>query len=216
MAQPARTAATPTPTAAGVATYLRAHPTFLSEHPELYRALTPPRRIHGEALADHMAAMLVAERAHGTEMAARADGVLAAGRAAAGLAGRVQAAVLALIAADHVFECVTAELPSVLAVDAVSLCSEAELPGTRTLPAGMVDTLLGGRAGAFRAAPTDVALLHGEAAGLAKVDALVRVPLAGAPALLALAARDAAALDPAQGIGGLAFLGRAIAAALLR
>ena len=216
MAQPARAAATPAPTAAGVAAYLRAHPTFLAEHPELYRALTPPRRIHGEALADHMAAMLASERAHGTEMAARADNVLAAGRAAAGLAGRVQAAVLALIAADQVFECVTAELPTVLAVDAVSLCAEAELPGTRAVPPGTVDRLLGGRAGAFRDAPTDVALLHGEAAGLARVDALVRVPLAGAPAMLALAARDVMALDPAQGVGGLAFLGRVIAAALLR
>jgi len=183
VAQPAR-AASPAPTAAGVAAYLRAHPSFLADHPELYRALTPPRRTHGEGLADHMAAMLVAERAHGLQMATRADDVLAAGRAAAGLAGRVQEAVLALIASDHVFECVTAELPTVLAVDAVSLCSEAELPGTRPLPAGMVDGLLGGRAGAFRSAPTDATLLHGEAAGLAKVDALVRVPLAGAPALL--------------------------------
>ena len=217
MAQTARNVpAGPAPTAAGVAAYLRAHPSFLADRLDLYRALTPPRRVHGEALADHMAAMLEAERAHGRDMAAQADGVLAAGRAAAGLAGRVQGAVLALIAADSVFECVTSELPAVLAIDSVSLCSEADLPGARKLPEGTVEALLGGRGGIFRPAPTDAALLHGEAAALARVDALVRVPLAGAPALLALGARDGAALDPAQGLGALVFLGRVIAAALLR
>ncbi len=63
------TAARPLPDAAEsdlVAAFLRAHPAWLAEHPELYRLLAPPRRVHGEALADHMAAMLRAERAHAT------------------------------------------------------------------------------------------------------------------------------------------------------
>ena len=54
-----------------VAAFLRAHPEFLAERPELYRALTPPRRVHGEALADHMAAMLIAEREYAGAMAER-------------------------------------------------------------------------------------------------------------------------------------------------
>jgi len=84
--------------AALVEAFLRANPGWLADHPELYRVLVPPNRVHGEALADHMAAMVRAERVHAAAMAARADSVLAAGRAAAGLAQRVQAAVLALIA----------------------------------------------------------------------------------------------------------------------
>ncbi|MFC7608648.1 hypothetical protein [Teichococcus aestuarii] len=52
-----------------VAAWLRAHPGFLAEQPELYRLLAPPRRVHGEELADHMAAMLSAERAASREMA---------------------------------------------------------------------------------------------------------------------------------------------------
>ncbi len=199
-----------------VAAFLRARPRFLAERPELYRALVPPERIHGEAMADHMLAMLRAERQHAAAMAERADGVLAAGRAAAGIAARVQVAVLALIGAQDVAECVDHALPGLLALDAAALCMEADGSGARRLPVGTVSGLLGGRDVVFRAAPGDAVLVHAEAARLARRDALVRVPWAGAPALLALVSRDEAPLDPAQGIGALAFLGRAVGAALGR
>lgn len=199
-----------------VAAFLRARPGFLAERPELYRALVPPQRIHGEVLADHMMAMLRAERRHAAAMAERADGVLAAGRAAAGLAVRVQGAVLALIEAPDVADCVAHALPGVLAVDAASLCLEAEAAGARSLPPGTVNRLLGGRDVVIRDTPDDAVLLHGEAARLARRDALARVPWSGAPALLALVSRDPAALDAVQGSGALSFLGRAVGAALSR
>jgi len=202
-----------------VAAFLRAHPAWLAEHPELYRLLAPPRRVHGEALTDHMAAMLRAERAH-------AMALIDAGRAAAGMAGRVQAAVLALMRAADPAECVSAELPGLLGIDAVALCAEEARPGCHHLPANTVRRLLDGRDVVFRAAPSDAQLtdprsadalmLHAEAARLALHDALVRIPGAGAPMLLALASRDARALDPAQGSHALGFLGRAVAAALGR
>jgi uncharacterized protein YigA (DUF484 family) len=199
-----------------VAAFLRANPSWLADHPELYRVLVPPRRVHGEQLADHMVAMVRAERAHAAAMAERADGVLAAGRAAACLAGRVQEAVLALLRSCDPLDCVNGEIPGVLAVDSVHLCIEALLPGTRPLPEGTVTRLLEGRQVLFRDTATDARLLHAEAAGLAGHDALVRVPGEGPPALLALLARDKWALDPVQGAGALAFLGRAVAAALGR
>jgi uncharacterized protein YigA (DUF484 family) len=201
---------------AEIAAWLRAHPRFLAERPDLYRWLAPPERVHGEVLADHMAAMLRAERAHAAAMAERADGVLAAGRAAAGLSARVQEAVLALIRSGHPADCVATELPALLGVDAAALCVEALLPGTRPLPEGTVARLLGGRAVRFRDAPEEARLLHAEAAELAQHDALVRIPGEGPPALLALVARDRRALDPGQGAGALTFLGRAVAAALGR
>jgi len=198
-----------------VAAFLTAHPRFLADRPALYRVLAPPRRVHGEGLADHMAEMVRAERAHAAAMAERADGVLAAGRAAAGMTARVHEAVLALIGAGDIAECVAAVFPAVLAVDAAALCIEAALPGAHTLPAGTVARLLGGRAVAHSSDPAEARLLHGEAAGLARHEALVRVP--GEPAaLLALSAREHWTLDPAQGAGALAFLGRAVAAALGR
>jgi uncharacterized protein YigA (DUF484 family) len=205
--------------AALVAAFLRDHPSFLAENPELYRVLLPPMRVHGEVLADHMAAMLRAERGHAAAMADRADGVLAAGRAAAGLAARVQAAVLALIRAGDPADCVSAEMPGILAVDAAALCMEDPdglMQGVRRLPPGKIAALLGARDVVFRDAPPDSVLLHAEAAALARHDALIRVPGAGPDAIVALVTRDSRTLDPGQGAGALAFLGRAVAAALGR
>ncbi len=204
------------PTVAEVAAFLRAHPRFLADHPDLYLGLAPPERVHGERMADHMVAMIRAERIHAAAMAERADDVLAAGRAAAGLAARVHEAVLALIQADSAAECIAAEFPALLAVDAAALCAEAPLEGARLLPPGTAARLLGSRAVLFRDAGSDAPLLHGEAAELARHDVLVRIPGEGPPALLALVARDRAVLDPSQGAGALTFLGRAIAAALRR
>jgi hypothetical protein len=212
-AAPLQTAAL---TAAEVAAFLRAHPRFLADDPDLYRFLAPPERVHGEPLADHMLAMLRAERIHASAMAERADGVLAAGRAAAGLAARVQEAVLALICAGCAAECIAAEFPALLAVDAAALCAEAPLGGARLLPEGTIARLLGSRAVLFRDAGSDAKLLHAEAALLARHDVLVRIPGEGPAALLALVARDRAVLDPSQGAGALSFLGRAVAAALRR
>ena len=199
-----------------VVVFLRARPNFLASRPELYRVLAPPARVHGEVLADHMAALLGAARAEADAMAARADGVLAAGRAAAGLAQRVQEAVLLLIGAGNAAECVAAEFPAALAVDAASLCAERAMAGVREVPRGYVAALLGGRGAVFRAGAVPDLALHGEAVKLAGHEALVRIPGDGPPMLLALAARDGATLDPAQGTGALGFLGRALAVALGR
>jgi uncharacterized protein YigA (DUF484 family) len=199
-----------------VAAFLREHPHFLAERPELYRALEPPARVHGERLADHMAAMLTAERVFAGEMAERADGVLAAGRASAGMALRVQEAVLALIRSDNAPDCIAGVFPALLAVDAASLCLEADMAGARPLAPGQVARLVGHRAVVFRPGGEDALALHGEAARLARHEALLRVPGEGPPALIALAARDAGPLDSSQGPGPLAFLARAVAAALGR
>ena len=200
---------TDAPGAAFVEAFLRANPAWLAKRPELYGVLEPPRRLHGDGLADHMAAMLQKQRE-------RADGLLAAGRATAGLAARVQDAVLALLRSSDPADCVGNEMPGILGLDAAQLCAETDLPGSRRLPEGTVARLLDGRQVVFREAPGDAGLLHAEAAGLARHDALVSVPGHGPPALLALLARDRHMLDPTQGIGPLAFLGRAVAAALGR
>jgi uncharacterized protein len=192
-----------------VEAFLRANPAWLAEHPELYAILEPPRRQHGDGIADHMAAMLRLQRG-------RVDKLVAAGRATAGLAARVQEAVLALFRSADPADCVSSEMPGILAIDAAHLCGECDQAGTRHLPAGTVARLLDGRQVVFRDAPSDARLLHAEAAGLAHHDALVHLPGAGPPALLALLARDRSMLDPAQAAGPLGFLGRAVAAALGR
>jgi uncharacterized protein YigA (DUF484 family) len=226
MTHPLPAAAVPSPElqAEEVEAFLRAHPGFLSERPDIYRVLVPPRRLHGESLADHMAAMLAMERNRARAMEAEVRSALEAGRAGAGLALRVRLAVLALMRAQDVMEAVTQEVPALLGVETCSLAAEpgagpGALPATMIrLPHGAVARLVGhGRDAVVRSAPTDVELLHAEAAPLVTRDALARVPLPlGPPALIAVGARDPAALPGRQTVTVLAFLGRAVAAALSR
>ncbi len=169
--------------------------------------LAPPVRVHGEILADHMAAIVDALRQE-------AASLLASSRARALLVARVNQAVLALLRTADPLEAVHTEWPGLLGVDAVSFCTETPCAGARTLPPGTVKALLGGRKVMVRALPRDCSPLHGEAAALAAYDALIAVPLSSNPALLALAARDAGSLNPAVSSAELAFLGSALAAAI--
>ncbi len=194
-----------------VAAFLRANPGWLAAHPELYAVLDPPRRLHGEALTDHMAAMLAQARRNGTDAAAGR-------RAADGFTQRVQDAVLSLMRAPDPAWSLHHDLPGLLRVDSVRLSAEgAELsvaPGIAPLAPGTVDAVLGQRAALVRDVEAGrERTLHGEAAPLAVREALIRVPLATGPGLLALATRDAAGLDGA-GTAALVFLGQAAAAAL--
>lgn len=220
----------PSPTGAGVEAaadvaprsveaFLRAHPEFLAERPELFRALDPPRRVHGERFADHMAAMLLAERRRVRGLEAEMDAAVSAERAGHGLTIRVRLAVLALMRCADVPEAVTQELPALLGIETCTLLSEApDRRGVVRLPRGVAARLLrAGRDAAVRPAPTEAELIHQEAAPLVRRDALVRVPVwTGHPTLLALGARDPNALPAKQSTANLAFLGRAVAAALAR
>jgi hypothetical protein len=202
-----------------VAAFLSAHPEFLAERPDLYRALTPPRRVHGERLADHMAAMLAAERRRVRSLESEMEAAVTAGRAGTGLTMRVRLAVLALMRAEDVAETVTQELPALLGLETCTLLSEApDRRGVVKLPRGAVTRLLTpGREALVRPVPSEAELLHQEAAPLVARDALARVPLwTGTPTLLALGARDPAAIPARQATATLAFLGRAVAAAMAR
>jgi uncharacterized protein YigA (DUF484 family) len=202
--------ASPSPNAEAVSAFLRAHPDFLAERPELYAALNPPVRVHGAIFADHMAAMLAQARARAADWERQSGDVLAAGRLAACTADRVQEAVLALLRAPDPAECVAETWPGLLGIDAASLCCESIRPKWRTLPAGAVRALMRQRALVFRDRPTDAPLLHAEAAMLAERDVLIAVE-DSCPALLALVSRDPACLPNTAAWG---FLGRALSARL--
>ncbi|MBO1073570.1 hypothetical protein [Roseomonas marmotae] len=194
-----------------VAAWLRANPSFLAERPELYRLLAPPHRIHGEGLADHMAAMIAAERAANRELAATA-------RAEDGFVHRAQRAVVALIAAPDAAEAVAQEWPALLGLEHCTLAGEGtHAPHRVHLPPGTVEALLpSGRDTLLRDNPADPALLHGEAAALITRDALARLPLPGPPVMLVLGARREAALPRSGAAPQLRFLAAALVAALGR
>ncbi len=209
-----------TPDPDQVARFLRDNPDWLADQAGLYEKLAPPRRVHGETLTDHMAAMLGEARRRAASTAEQAAGMLRALRAGSGLTGRVQEAILALVRADDLAACIVIDLPALLGIDAALLCSEAGTPArlqARALPPGAVARLIGTREVVCRVAPGDAVALHGEAALLARHDALLRVPATSMPPmLLALAARDDAILNGSScdgaGAAALGFLGRVLAA----
>ncbi len=208
--------------AAFVEAFLRAHPGFLADRPALYRALTPPRRVHGERLTDHMAAMLAVERERGVELRDRTEALLAAGRANAAIQSRAQRAVLAVMAARGAAEAldiIVQDWPALLGVDVVAVCAEARaLPLARPLPRGFVARMVpSGTPVALRAQAFETETLYGEAAPLVASDALARLPLPkGGDALLACGVRDAGTYEPGQGTDVLAFLAAVVAVALTR
>lgn len=207
------------PCAESVAAFLAAHPAFLAERPELFRLLDPPARVHGERLADHMTAMVQAERRHARTLAEELENAASAGRAGQALTTRVRLAVLALMRSRDVPETVAQEMPALLGIETCTLLAEApDRRGVAKLPPGSLARLLGaGRDALVRATPTETTLLHAEAAPLVVCDALIRVPLRpAARMLLVLGARDPAALPQRQSTATLAFLGRAVAVALTR
>jgi len=207
------------PAPQAVEAFLRASPAFLADRPDLYRVLDPPLRVHGERLADHMAAMLAAERRRVRGLEAEIDAAVSAERAGHGLTIRVRLAVLALMRCGDVPEAVTQEMPALLGIETCTLLSEApDRRGVVRLPRGAAARLLRpGLDAAVRPAPLEAELIHQEAAPLVKRDALVRVPVwTDEPTLLALGARDPNALPARQSTANLAFLGRAVAAALAR
>jgi hypothetical protein len=194
--------------------FLRAHPGWLAARPELYRALTPPERVHGEAIADHLTAMVRRERRHAQAMTEQAVAVLAAGRTAAVALTRVHEAVLALIAAATPAECLLSEVPRLLGADAACLARRGVSPEADALT-GALEQALGTAEVVFRTAPLEAAELYREAESLALHDALVRLPGFGVLAMGYRSRPDggngAAAGDLRRHLG---FLGR-VAALLL-
>jgi uncharacterized protein YigA (DUF484 family) len=217
-------APSPTDEAERAEKHLRANPAFLAERPELYASLEPPRRVHGEVLADHMAAMLDAARRHGQVHQAETEALVAAARVNMAAQARIQRAVVALLRTRDrlgAIDAIAQHLPELLGVDAVTLCAERPAPPAfRTLPPGTVASLIPpGREATLRAEAFDQPLLYGEAAPLVASDALLRLDpeaAGGRPALVAIGVRDGGTYDPSQGTELLTFLAAAIAAALSR
>ncbi len=208
--------------AALVETFLRANPDFLADNPALYRALSPPKRVHGERMADHMAAMLEAERARTAELRATLEDLVGHGRSNQANQGRAHKAVLALMAAQSTVEAldiIVQDWPDLLGLDVVTVCAEGRtVLGARPLARGTIARLLP-NASAFVLRPqsSDTEILYGEAAALVASDTLARLSLgSGGEALLACGSRDAGHFEPRQGTEIVSFLAAAAAIALSR
>jgi len=211
-----------------VAGYLRRHPEFLAEHPDLLDVLMPPARSDlaeaGAGVVDLQQAMVVRWRAEAERLRQVCDELITNGRINAAIQSRIHDAVLALLAArsfEHLMETIGTDLPVLLDLDAVYLCVEqsdegftpVRLHGVRGLSPGTVEELLGtSRLVCLRGDHPGEAAIFGPAAGVVASDALLRLSISKAtpPALLALGSRNPEHFEEGQGTELLQFLARSL------
>lgn len=206
-----------------VAAFLRRHPQFLVERPELLAILAQPERRLGDGVIDMQS--FIVERLKRTLARARSREckLLAAGKDNLASQGRVQTSVLEILGARsfaHLIEIINKTLPDLLDLKAVSLCVETEEPLPGTHPAGVVvlapgaieDLMGAGDDIVLRAnKPGERAVFGGSASAVRSV-ALLRLAFGPkTPAgILALGSGEPEAFHPGQGTELLAFLARVV------
>jgi uncharacterized protein YigA (DUF484 family) len=212
------------PSAAEVAAYLRKHPDFLVEHPDLMAALTPPTLQRGDGVLDMQYFMLQRLKADVSRLKGQQRALIATSRSNLSSQARVHSAVLSIISAtsfEQLLQVVTTDLAVMLDVDVVTIGVESEqgrptrlpLPGIHILKSGTVDGLLGpDRDVLLRADTAGDPALFGGGAGLVRSEALLRLSVSDhAPTgLLCMGTRKPDKFHPGQGTELLNFLARAL------
>ncbi len=207
-----------------VAAYLKAHPDFLSDHPDLMTALTPPALRRGEGVLDMQQFMLLRLREELARAKLQQRTLIATSRFNLTSQGRIHAAVLAIIAAtsfEQLIQVATTDLAVLLDVDVVTIGVESAasaqprlpLHGIQMLRRGTVDELLGPeRDSLLRTDAPGEPALFGAAAGLVRSQALLRLAVSDhAPAgLLCIGTRKPGKFHPGQGTELLCFLARSL------
>jgi uncharacterized protein YigA (DUF484 family) len=204
----------------GVAAYLRNHPGFLLDHPELLSALIPPSHRRGDNVSDFQAFMIEHLRGDLKLLGTEHRDLVATSRDNLSGQARVHQAALALLGAasfEHLVHAVATDLVVLLDLDVVTLCvevPEARLPrivagGVIILQPAEVDGLLGaGKDIRLCGARPGERSVFGGGADLVRSSALLRLGFGpGRPVgLLALGTRHEGRFRPGQGTELLVFL----------
>ena len=209
--------------AEAVAQYLRDHPKFLSERPELLQDLTRLSRWDGKEVVDLQSVMLERLREESQDLRDAANLLISTTRSNILIQTRTHAGVMALLGADsleRILHVIRFDLPLLLDVDAASLCLETGETGSEALGAGeiqwlapgSVDALLGGADTPFALLEetSDDGAVFGETSGLVRSAAYVRINAGDnlPVGILALGARERGAFHPGQGSDLVNFLAR--------
>jgi uncharacterized protein YigA (DUF484 family) len=208
-----------------VVAYLRAHPTFLEDNPDLLLQLLPPAQRRGDTVLDMQQFMIERLQTEIARLRLRQHELLDASKTNLSSQERIHGAVLKLLDArtfEHLLEILTDDLLRELDVDVIALGFESaeafagkrKLRGLALLIPGQIDQIVGeGRDVLLRDETKGDRRLFGASADKISSDALVRLAIsrAGPPGLLALGSRTRARFHPGQGTELLMFLGGAVA-----
>jgi uncharacterized protein YigA (DUF484 family) len=210
-------------TAEDVAAWLRENPDFLSQRPELAAEMTPPRLERGRGVVDFQAFMVERLRSDLGRIKDQQRELLATTRANLSSQNRIHAAVLFLLDArsfEQFIQTVTTELAVLLDLDVACLVVESnglELPhvhvsGVRVVAPGTVDATLGRKGVLLRADVEGDPEIYGQAAGLVRSEALIRLRVSDdtPQGILAFGSRDPDMFHQGQGTELVSFLARVV------
>jgi hypothetical protein len=186
---PATSSASRNPSAGDVVSFLKQHPDFLTENPDLLGVLTPPKLDRGERVVDMQHFMVQHQRNEIARIKAQNKNLVATARANLMGQARVHAAALSIIAAqsfEQLIQIVITDLAGLLDADVVTIAIElqggarARMPhhGIEILEQGTVLDVLGPeRDVVFQTDVDGDPRLFGAGAGLVRSAALVRLPV---------------------------------------
>ena len=208
------------PTTEEVAEYLRDHPGFLVDRPDLLAVLTPPAHNTGSNIVDMQSFMIERLGREVERLKASQGEIIATARGNLSSQSRIHAAALDIIGArtfEQLIETVTTDLALRLDIDVAALCVECDrtnIPAAaranvRGLEPGAIDRLMGEGYNALLRARVDAdPEVFAGASQLVKSDALFRLSIgrAAPAALLAFGSREEARFEPGHSTELLGFL----------
>ncbi len=207
-----------------VVAYLRRHPNFLIDRPDVIAALTPPAHHQGEGVVDLQRFMLETLRAELQTLRSREDRLLDAAEQRDVSQSRVQEAALALLHArsfEHLIRMVNERVAELLRLASVRLCVESGGPNSGVTGKAGVVVIEPGTIDKWMRRTDDIVLvggapgrraIFGASAGELRSYALLRLDFGrkSPGGLLALGASDADGFHPRQGTELIDFLARVI------
>ncbi|HNQ92068.1 MAG TPA: DUF484 family protein [Alphaproteobacteria bacterium] len=206
-----------------VITWLKAHPNFLKDNPDMVDILHPPKQNGGKGVVDFQSYLIERLKADKTEAIETARGIVETARHNMNNQTRIHAAVLRLLEAPNFetfIDSLTGDLTALLDVDITTLVVESDgdkIPqiataGLRIVPEGTLGKWLAGKPILHQSDIGGVEAIYGAGASLVRSQVLLKIDIGpGAPpAILAFGSRDPNQFQPGQGTEQITFLARVI------
>lgn len=224
----------PAITKKAVMEYLRKHPNFLAENPDLFTVLTPPGQEFGEGVVDFQRFALGNLQKDIRQLKGKYDGLVVSCRDNMSTQNLVHNSVLGLIRArnlEQLLEIITIDLMALFDVDVVKLAMESEIAGYTEstygeqnysgisfIELGLSDAIFGTNGSVVLTEDTHKKPIPGfeqifvDCSGLIRSSALLRLRLEdiGRDVILAFGVRQANRFHAGQGFELLEFLARIV------